>query len=86
MERAKHIDTLVRRECSATELLHRKFECGDARTFQGSERDIVFLSLVVDVANCKAVSGNLFDASTPEAYQKRLQAIKAKLSPEETRL
>ncbi|HEY8623405.1 MAG TPA: hypothetical protein VIM74_06025, partial [Casimicrobiaceae bacterium] len=41
MERAKHIDTLVRRECSATELLHRKFECGDARTFQGSERDIV---------------------------------------------
>ena len=61
MEQAKHIDTLVRRECSATELLHRKFECGDARTFQGSERDIVFLSLVADVVNCKAVSGNMFD-------------------------
>ena len=61
MEQAKHIDSLVRRECSATELLHRKFECGDARTFQGSERDIMFLSLVVDTANCKAVAGNMFE-------------------------
>jgi len=61
MEQAKYIDTQVRRDCSATELLHRKFECGDARTFQGSERDIVFLSLVVDKANCKAVSGNMFE-------------------------
>lgn len=61
MDQAKHIDSLVRERCPAAELLHRKFECGDARTFQGSERDIIFLSLVVDPRSCKAVSGNMFD-------------------------
>jgi very-short-patch-repair endonuclease len=61
MEQAKLIDTLVRSKCNATELLRRRFECGDARTFQGSERDIMFLSLVVDPGNCKALSGNMFE-------------------------
>ncbi|MHB2019857.1 MAG: AAA domain-containing protein [Candidatus Xenobia bacterium] len=60
MGQAKYIDTLVRQRCPAAELVHRKFECGDARTFQGSERDLMFLSLVVDPSNCKAVSGNTF--------------------------
>jgi very-short-patch-repair endonuclease len=61
MDQAKCIDSLVRQHCSATELLHRKFECGDARTFQGSERDIMFLSLVADSRSCKALSGNMFE-------------------------
>ncbi|UWX58144.1 AAA domain-containing protein [Chlorobaculum sp. MV4-Y] len=61
MEQAKHIDALVRNRCNAAELLHRRFECGDARTFQGSERDIMFLSMVVDPGNCKALSGNMFE-------------------------
>lgn len=61
MDQAKHTDSLVRQRCSAAELLHRKFACGDARTFQGSERDIMFLSLVIDPNNCKAVSGNMFE-------------------------
>jgi very-short-patch-repair endonuclease len=61
MEQAKFIDTLVRRSCDAGELLRRRFACGDARTFQGSERDVMLLSLVVDTANCKAVSGNMFE-------------------------
>lgn len=61
MEQAKHIDSLVRKRCPASELLHRRFECGDARTFQGSERDIMFLSLVVGPTNCRAVSGIMFD-------------------------
>lgn len=61
MEQARQIDSLVRQRCDAVELLHRKFECGDARTFQGSERDIIFLSMVVDRRNCKALSGNVFD-------------------------
>lgn len=61
MEQAKHIDSVVRRRCDAGELIRRRFECGDARTFQGSERDIMFLSLVVDPQACKAVSGNMFD-------------------------
>jgi len=61
MEQAKHIDALVRARCPAAELLHRKFECGDARTFQGSERDIIFLSMVVDPGRSKAVSGIMFE-------------------------
>ena len=60
-DQAKYIDTLVRSRVSAVELLHRKFECGDARLFQGSERDIMFLSMVVDPTNCKALSGNTFE-------------------------
>lgn len=61
MEQAKRIDSLVRNTCDAGELYRRRFDCGDARTFQGSERDIMFLSMVVDSKNCKALSGNMFD-------------------------
>ncbi|WP_201797481.1 AAA domain-containing protein [Mizugakiibacter sediminis] len=61
MEQAKLVDELVRSKCNAAELLHRRFECGDARTFQGSERDIMFLSMVVDPGNCKALSGTMFE-------------------------
>ncbi|MCD2451067.1 AAA domain-containing protein [Methylicorpusculum oleiharenae] len=61
MDQAKHIDAVVRERCDSAELLHREFKCGDARTFQGSERDIMFLSMVVDRNNCKALSGNTFD-------------------------
>ncbi len=57
-DQAKYIDTLVRSRCDAAELMRRKFECGDARVFQGSERDIMFLSMVVDPKNARAVSGN----------------------------
>ncbi len=60
-EQAKLIDSVVIRKCDAGELHRRKFLCGDARTFQGSERHIMFLSLVVDSLNCKALSGNMFD-------------------------
>lgn len=61
MEQAKHIDSVVRTRCPAAELMHRKFECGDARTFQGSERDIMFLSMVVDPDRCTARSGVMYD-------------------------
>lgn len=61
MEQAKYIDTLVRERCSAAELLQRKFDCGDARTFQGSERDIMFLSMVVDPERSHALSGSRHD-------------------------
>ena len=61
IDQAKHIDSIVRQQCDATELLHRKFACGEARTFQGSERDIMFLSMVVDSKNCHALSGLKFD-------------------------
>ena len=60
-EQAKLIDELVRKRCDAIELDRRRFLCGDARTFQGSERDIIFLSLVVDRTDCKALSGKTFE-------------------------
>lgn len=60
-DQAKRIDTLVRSRCDANELIRRKFDCGDARLFQGSERDIMFLSMVVDPKSCRALSGNMFE-------------------------
>lgn len=61
MEQAKFIDSVVRQRCNAAELIRRKFLCGDARAFQGSERSIMFLSMVVSPSDCKAISGNMFD-------------------------
>lgn len=48
IEQSKYIDELVRTAFSASELMRRKFLCGEPRAFQGSERDIVFLSIVAD--------------------------------------
>ncbi|HLH14148.1 MAG TPA: ATP-binding protein, partial [Solirubrobacteraceae bacterium] len=61
LEQAKCIDEVVRVRCDGAELHRRRFECGDASTFQGSERDVMFLSLVVDRSNCHALSGTLYD-------------------------
>lgn len=60
-EQAKHIDSVVTQRCDTAELRRRKFLCGDARAFQGSERHIMFLSMVADRRNCKALSGSMFD-------------------------
>ena len=60
-DQAKHIDALVRSRVDAIELMRRKFDCGDARLFQGSERDIMFLSMVADPSSCRALSGNMFE-------------------------
>lgn len=48
VEQAKYIDELVWARFPAAELVRRKFTCGEPRAFQGSERDIVFLSMVAD--------------------------------------
>lgn len=60
-EQAQWIDKLVRSRCDAAELARRNFACGDARIFQGSERDIVFLSMVADSDNHHALSGLQYD-------------------------
>jgi very-short-patch-repair endonuclease len=60
-EQAQFIDTLVRSKCDAAELIRRNFKCGDARVFQGSERHIMFLSMVADPQNHHALSGNMFE-------------------------
>jgi very-short-patch-repair endonuclease len=61
IDQAKAIDRRVRERCDAAELHRRRFKCGDARLFQGSERDIMFLSLVADRDQRKALSGNMFE-------------------------
>jgi very-short-patch-repair endonuclease len=60
VNQARHIETLVRSSCDPAELIRRRFRCGDARAFQGSERDILFLSMVAAPKSCKALAGNLF--------------------------
>lgn len=60
-EQAHVVDKLVRGRCDAAELIRRKFESGDARVFQGSERDIMFLTMVADSREHRALSGNMFE-------------------------
>lgn len=56
IEQAKFIDELIRARFPSAELLRRKFTCGEPRAFQGSERDIVFLSMVADHERHHALS------------------------------
>ena len=43
---AKYINELVLREIDPKDISARQIACGDARTFQGEERDIILLSMV----------------------------------------
>lgn len=61
IDQAKLIDQMVRDRVDSMELIRRRFECGDARLFQGSERDIMFLSMVVDRDNCHALSQTMHE-------------------------
>lgn len=47
-EQAQLIDFMIRKEIDAREIVDRHIACGDARVFQGKERDIIMLSLVID--------------------------------------
>ncbi|HHT9134430.1 MAG TPA: AAA domain-containing protein, partial [Candidatus Avalokitesvara rifleensis] len=46
-QQAKYIDKLLRNSLDFGEIERRKIICGDAYSFQGDERDVMFLSLVV---------------------------------------
>lgn len=56
IDQAKLIDDMVRSRIDDRELKQRRFECGDARLFQGSERDIMFISVMVDKHSCTALA------------------------------
>lgn len=60
-EQAKYVYNLVVSRVDVAELERRKFTCGDAYVFQGSERDIMFLSMVADSANHHALSGQMYE-------------------------
>lgn len=59
-EQAKRIEELLNEEINFEQKLRHKIKCGDALTFQGEERDIMFLSMVVTPKDCKANSGDVF--------------------------
>lgn len=44
---AEVIENMLREKLGESELIRRKLICGDAYSFQGDERDIIFLSMVV---------------------------------------
>jgi very-short-patch-repair endonuclease len=60
-DQAKYIYNLVVSRVDVSELERRKFACGDAYVFQGSERDIMFLSMVADRSKHHALSGQVFE-------------------------
>lgn len=60
-DQGKHIDERVRGRYDAQELRKRDFLVGDPREFQGGERDVIFLTMVVDPQQCRALSGNLYE-------------------------
>ena len=60
-DQAKYIDTLVRGKCDGSELSRRDFLCGEPPLFQGSERDIMFMSMVADPEHCTALTRDTFE-------------------------
>ncbi len=50
-EQARVIESLLLEEVDSTEIEERQIRCGDATAFQGSERDVIFLSMVSAVSN-----------------------------------
>ncbi len=48
---------MLEEEIGMDMIQRHKITCGDARTFQGKERDIMFLSMVVSKGDAKALSG-----------------------------
>ncbi len=46
-QQAEVIENMLRHKIGEEEMVRRKLICGDAYTFQGDERDIIFLSMVV---------------------------------------
>lgn len=47
IEQAQFIEELLRKEIGEEEMISRRLICGDAYSFQGDERDVVFLSMVI---------------------------------------
>ncbi len=63
-DQGEYIEELLRSALSEKEIINRKILCGDAYSFQGDERDIMFLSMVV-------AKNKRFSALTKEDDKKR---------------
>lgn len=55
-EQARKIWEMIQRDITPDKITNHKITCGDALTFQGKERDIMFLSMVATPDNVKADS------------------------------
>jgi very-short-patch-repair endonuclease len=55
-EQAEHIRSRLSEKIGEEIMQHHSILCGDSATFQGSERDIVYLSMVADSANKTALT------------------------------
>lgn len=53
---AEYVQTLALDAFGALKLASVKFACGEASSFQGAEKDIIFLSMVADPENCTPLS------------------------------
>ena len=60
-KQALDIWQMLEKEIGAELMSHYNIACGDARTFQGKERDIMFLSLVVTPDSNSALGRESFD-------------------------
>jgi very-short-patch-repair endonuclease len=60
-KQALEIWNLLTNEIGPEAMERHRIACGDARTFQGKERDIMFLSMVVDPKDCKANTARGFE-------------------------
>ena len=61
IEQAHRIFELIREEIPPEEVVARKITVGDARTFQGKERDIMFLSMVATPDENTAATAQMFE-------------------------
>jgi len=64
---ARYIERLLLERLGPDEILRRKIKCGDAYAFQGDERDVMFLSMVVAPTD----KGNRLRALTADVYRRR---------------
>ena len=55
-EQARKIWEMIQQDITPDKITNHKITCGDALTFQGKERDIMFLSMVATPDNVKADS------------------------------
>ena len=72
---AREIENMLLQEIGAEEIEKRNIVCGDAYTFQGDERDVIFLSMVVAVDDNKTLTAQ---TSRPIIQRFNVAASRAK--------
>jgi len=60
-KQAYYIWEQLQRKLTPDIILRHRIACGDAATFQGNERDIVFLSMLVSKDDSRALSGTMYE-------------------------